>query len=80
MNMDREMQLLQIINHCHQCYQLLMLDQTIDAEEFALRLDTDTVDYRQVMTDYKDLLDQQDYNCSGLYIQRIVDILYPAGE
>lgn len=76
--MDREAELMQIINNCHQCYQLLVLDQTVDAEEFALRLDADTVDYRQVMTDYQDLLDNMAYDNAGLYIQRVIDILYPA--
>jgi len=77
--MDREAELMQIINNCHQCYQLLVLDQTVDAEEFALRLDADTVDYRQVMTDYQDLLDNMAYDNAGLYIQRVIDILYPTG-
>jgi hypothetical protein len=80
MTVDRTAEMMDIIGHCHLCYQLLIIDQTIDVEEFARRLNADTVDYRQVMIDYKDLLDQQDYNYSGLYIQRVIDILYPTGE
>jgi len=38
------------------------------------------VDYRQVMIDYKDLLDNMAYDNAGLYIQRVIDILYPTGE
>jgi len=76
--MNREMELMQIISWCHQCYQVLMIDQTIDVEEFARRLNADTVDYRQVLIDYQDMLANWDYDTSSLYIQRVIDILYPA--
>lgn len=77
--MDREQELMQIIGQCHQCYQLLIIDQTIDADDFASRLNADNIDYRQVLVDYKDMLDNRDYDTSGLYIQRVIDILYPTG-
>jgi hypothetical protein len=76
--MNKEMELMQIISWCHQCYQVLMIDQSIDVEEFARRLNADTVDYRQVLVDYNDMLSNWDYDTSSLYIQRVIDILYPA--
>ena len=73
---ERQTQLSKLINNGHQCFQLYAIDQSIDFEEFKRRLDTDNVDYRQVLIDYQDLLQQLEPEISTLYIQRIIDLVY----
>ena len=77
---DRPLQLMQLISRCHLCFQLYTIDQTIDYQEFRTRLDADTVDYQQVLTDYADILERwADPDTSTLYIQRVIDLLNSGG-
>lgn len=64
------------INWCHQCFQLLTIDQSIDLEEFRRLLNVDNIDYRQLMADNQDKLSRLQYENAGLYIQRVIDLIY----
>jgi hypothetical protein len=66
----------EVIGWAHQCWQLHILGNDIDLDEFKRRMNVDDIDYKQFMLDNQEKLD---LNESGdkLYMLRIMHVLYP---
>ena len=64
----------EVIGWCHQCWQLYVLGNDIDLNEFKRRLNVEVIDYQQFMIDFADKLDLQPDN-DKLYVQRVIDAL-----
>lgn len=66
----------EVIGWAHQCWQLHVLGNDIDLDEFKRRMNTDNIDYKQFMVDNAGMLEVEN-DTSKLYMLRIMHVLYP---
>lgn len=66
----------EVVGWCHQCWQLHVLGNDIDLDEFKRRLNVENIDYKQFMIDNEEKLNLNP-DTDKLYLQRVVDVLYP---